>query len=347
MATLPVLDVTPWRADPASVAASRFADALRDACHGPGFCYLTGHGVDASVESAVIAAVGRFFALPEERRLEIANVNSPHFRGYTRVGTEHTGGRPDWRDQLDLGPERPALDLGPADPPYLRVRGPNQWPTAVAELRPAATAWMAAMTALGDSILSAIAQGLGQPRHWFEEFTAGEPDSMAKLIRYPAGPIEPSGADGDTAADADPLGVGLHQDSGLITFILQNDVGGLQVLVDDELIDAEPVIGTYVLNLGELLARVSGGYLRATRHRVVRPPGTDDRLALAFFHNPSMAARLRPVDLPHDLAVAAGGDPADPDDPVFDTYGQNWLKFRLRSHPDVAARHYPDLVEAN
>src|SRR5262249_35473960 len=69
-----------------------------------------------------------FFALPDDDRMAIANVNSPQFRGYTPVGHEYTQGRPDRRDELDVGHELPEPRLGPDDPPWLRLRGPNQWP---------------------------------------------------------------------------------------------------------------------------------------------------------------------------------------------------------------------------
>ncbi|WP_425302835.1 2-oxoglutarate and iron-dependent oxygenase domain-containing protein [Nocardia wallacei] len=59
------------------------------------------------------------------------------FHGCSRVGGEHTRGRPDWREQFDAGPERPPLELGPGDPRYLRLIGPNQWTTALPELRAA------------------------------------------------------------------------------------------------------------------------------------------------------------------------------------------------------------------
>ena len=104
--------------------------------------------------------------------------------------------------------------------------------------------------------------------------------------------------------------------------------------------------GCYVLNIGEMLQLATEGYLRATRHQVVTPVA-HDRVSVAYFYNPRMEARMSPIELPERLAAETiGGQNADPNDPVFGVYGENWLKFRLRSHPDVAAIHHADLVNA-
>jgi len=152
------------------------------------------------------------------------------------------------------------------------------------------------------------------------------------VIRYPAAPA-------DAATDQ---GVGLHTDTGLLTFILQDDVGGLQVQLDDGLIDAPRVEGAYLMNLGETLETATDGYLRATPHRVVSPPPGRDRISIAYFFNPRYDAPFEAVPLPPELAARAPG--AGHDGVGFHAYGENNLKTRLRSHPDVAARHYADIV---
>ena len=79
---------------------------MRAAARGPGFFYLTGHGIPPELIGELRGLAKRFFALPEADKLAIAMVNSPHFRGYNRAGLEHTRGKPDWREQIDIGPER-------------------------------------------------------------------------------------------------------------------------------------------------------------------------------------------------------------------------------------------------
>src|SRR5690606_21305611 len=129
-------------------------------------------------------------------------------------------------------------------------------------LRTTVLAWMAAMDRVGLAVLRALALGLGQPREHFDRFVLPRGDPHLKIIRYPA---QPHG----TAADQ---GVGMHHDSGLVSFVLQDDVGGLQVQVGEQLVDAVPKPGTYVMNLGEMLQAATAGYLRATKHRVQSPP---------------------------------------------------------------------------
>ena len=117
---LPEIDLAPFMAAPQSAAGRELVVRLREACHGPGFCYLVGHGVPAELDAAVMNGSREFFALPEAERRALAIASSPHFRGYTALGSEITRTKRDWREQLDLGPEESALAVSPSDPPWLR-----------------------------------------------------------------------------------------------------------------------------------------------------------------------------------------------------------------------------------
>jgi isopenicillin N synthase-like dioxygenase len=335
MTDLPVLDVSPFRTDPTSVEGRRVVDELRAACHGPGFVYLTGHGVDPELEACLWTASRAFFELDEAERRSLAIENSPAFRGYTILGDERTQGRSDWRDQLDLGPEQEAPEPD-AMPAWLRLRGPNQWPPSLPTMKPAVLSWMEQMDALGLTMLRALAVGLGQPMVHFDPGFVPESDVHLKIIRYPAQ---------DTAGDTGQ-GVGLHHDSGLLSFILQDDVGGLQVQLGDRMVDAEPIPGTYIMNLGEMFQTATSGYLRATPHRVESPPPGVTRHSIAYFVNPRFETVFEPLHLPPELAADAPGqaDHGMVDDPVHPLFGENNLKIRLRAHPDVAARHYADVL---
>ena len=118
MTALPVLDLTAFRTDPSSPAAGAFVDALREICHEVSFFHLAGHGIAPELEADVVAQALAFFDLPEADRLSVENVNSPAFRGYTRTGGEYTAGRPDRRDQLDIGPEDPEPELAEGPRPF-------------------------------------------------------------------------------------------------------------------------------------------------------------------------------------------------------------------------------------
>lgn len=336
VASLPVLDIAGFLASPHSTAGRDFVLRLREVCHSIGFCYLTGHGVRRELDDALLHEARRFFALPESERRALAIQRSPHFRGYTVLGDERTKGASDWRDQLDVGPEELAEQVRPQDPPWRRLRGPNQWPESLPSLKPAVLGWMAAMDRVGLGVLRALALGMGQPLEHFDSVVLPRGDPHLKIIRYPSQP--------PTAASRQ--GVGMHHDSGLVSFVLQDDVGGLEVeRQDGSIVEAAPVPGTYVMNLGEMLQAATAGYLRATPHRVQSPPPGKERLSVAYFFHPRLDCTFAPVPLPPELARdARGGQNADPSDPVLATFGDNYLKIRLRSHRDVALAHYADIV---
>jgi isopenicillin N synthase-like dioxygenase len=180
---LPILDFRHFKADRASRAG--FLAELRAAARGPGFFYLTGHGIEPGLIDQVLRLSRRFFVLPEKDKLAIEMVNSPHFRGYNRAGYEHTRGKPDWREQVDFGAEKPARPLDPSAPPWSRLQGPNQWPAALPELRPAILRYQREVAALGIRVLHAFAAALDQPEDAFEPIYTPEPNQLLKIIRYP------------------------------------------------------------------------------------------------------------------------------------------------------------------
>ena len=331
---VPILDIAPFREDEGCPAARVFVEQLRAVCHEHGFFSLVGHGVATATNERVQTLARRFFAMPEQDRLAIANVHSAQFRGYTPVGHEHTRGQPDRRDQLDIGHELPRERLAPGDPAWLRLRGPNLWPAGLPELRPAVEAWIDAMEVLGHVLCRALAVALGQPADRFDAYVAPRPEALVKVIRYPA-----------AEANHDEQGVGEHRDTGLVTFVLQDDAGGLQVRLDERWVDIPRVPDAFVVNLGEMMQLLTSGYFAATVHRVVSPPPGKERVALAYFFNPKLEATLQPLELPEELSVdAPGWQSTDPSNPILANYGENSLKVRLRAHPDVARRHHRDLL---
>jgi isopenicillin N synthase-like dioxygenase len=326
---LPILDLRRFDAERAA-----FLDELRAVSHDIGFFYLTGHGIDAANDE-ILRLARRFFALSEAEKLAVEMVQSPHFRGYNRAGAERTRGRADWREQFDIGAERPVLAAGPA---WARLQGPNQWPAALPELRPALLRWQAATTEVLRRLLTAFALALGQDAAAFEPLLGDAPNQHVKLIRYPG---QDQGGDGQGAK---LQGVGAHKDSSLLTLLLQDDQNGLQVETETGWIDAVPLAGAFVVNIGEQLELAANGYLRATMHRAVNPPPGTDRISAALFLGARLGTVVPVLDLPPALAVLAPGPAADPLNPLYHDTGRNYLKGRLRSHPDVARRHHADLL---
>ena len=326
--TLPVLDLSHAQMD-----KEAFLEALHRISYDLGFFYVSGHGIDPNLIEQVRNMARRFFSLSEQDKLSIEMVRSPHFRGYNRTGMERTRGLPDWREQVDIGAERAAINVTADMPAYWRLQGPNQWPAALPEMHATMLAYQAAATDLAIRILHLFALALGQPETAFDNIFVPAPQQLLKIIRYPGRDVTES-----------EQGVGAHKDGGFVTILLQDTQAGLQVEHNGNWIDAPPIPGTFVVNVGELLEMASNGYLLANAHRVVTPPAGSHRLSVPFFFGARLDATVPVLELPPQLAPFARGLTRDPLNPMFYEVGKNQLKSRLRSHPDVAQRHHADLL---
>ncbi|MBP1860454.1 isopenicillin N synthase family dioxygenase [Rhizobium herbae] len=329
---LPILDLSRFNAS----AESRieFVADLRRVLHDHGFFYLVGHGVPPELIADVFAAAKRFFALPEKDKLEIEMVNSPHFRGYNRAGLEHTRGKQDWREQIDVNTESEAVELTADTPAWKRLIGPNQWPSALPELKPLLLRYQAEVTRVGIDILKAIGIALGQDENVFSALYEPQPTQLLKIVRYP----------GRDVAESEQ-GVGAHKDGGLVTVLLQDSTPGLRVRTEEGVwLEAPPLPGSFVINTGELLELATNGYVKADVHDVVAPPAGSERFSVPFFLGARYDAVVPVIQLPEELSRKERGITVDPLNPIFREVGQNNLKSRLRSHPDVAQRHHADLL---
>ena len=341
---LPILDLSDFTSgDPERRAT--FVTRLRETAHHVGFFYLRGYGASREQIETVLQVARDFFALPDGDKQALHMSNSPHFRGYTAAGDEITRGERDWREQLDIGAERLPLQQQPTSPAWTRLQGPNQWPTALPHIKTALLAWQDTLTEAAGQLLQALALALGQPQGRFDAAFAETPVQHLKVIHYPG-----------RAKGESRQGVGPHKDSGCLTLLLQDTQAGLQVWERDgpgvaqgagRWIDAPPIPGTLIINLGEVLEILSNGFLRATIHQVVSPPQDVDRLSVAFFLSPRLDAELPELALPPALAAQARGVDRDPQNPLIAHTGRNLLKGRLRSHPEVAQRFYADVLEAH
>lgn len=331
-ASLPTLDLSRFHAG--ADERDAFVAELRTVLYDHGFFYLKGHGVDPALINDVLASAKRFFALPIEEKLKIEMVKSRHFRGYNRAGQERTRGEQDWREQLDINTEGTPVEITADTPAWKRLLGPNQWPEALPELKPLLLTYQAEVTRVGIEILQAIAAALGQPENVFADIYQPQPSQLLKIIRYP----------GRDVAETDQ-GVGAHKDGGFVTVLLQDVTPGLRVRTEEgRWIDAPPVPGTFIVNTGELLELATNGFVRADVHDVVAPPAGVERYSVAFFLGSRYDATIPVIDLPEDLKQIERGISVDPLNPIFREVGQNHLKSRLRSHPDVARAHHPDLL---
>jgi len=330
--SLPVLDYSRLNAGPEE--ASRFRDELRDAMHNVGFLYLSGHGIPQDLVDAMLETSRRFFDLPEEQKLAVENIHSPQFRGYTRMGAELTDRAVDWREQIDIGVERAAVEPGGGVADYWRLEGPNLWPAELPGMRDVVAAWTDRLSTISLNLLRALALSLGAPEDSFDDAFGDRAFPMLKIVRYPG-----------ESGDEPKQGVGSHRDGGVLTLLLvEPDKGGLQVEYQGRWIDAPQVPGTFVVNIGEMLELATNGYLKATLHRVISPARGTDRISLPFFYNPALDAAMPQLAMNPEFQAKARGLSVDPtDSPILETYGDNALRYRLRAHPNVAAIHHADL----
>lgn len=323
-----------------------FAQELKSACRDVGFFVLAGLPAEvASLHEDVLEVGRRFFALPGKRKDAIDYRNSPHFRGYMRLGVENTAGKPDEREQIELGREEPATEWLAADPLFRRLRGPNQWPDEPLEFRQVVGQWLDEMETLSWALTRALSSSMDLPATHLDDFFGEHPHVQAKLVHYPA--TEPRGVERGAAGGDAGRGCGAHSDSGFLTLLLQDDVGGLEVLNSaGEWIPATPLRGTLVCNLGEVVQMLSGGEYLSTVHRVRRPPqGSAGRISAPYFWNPCLDAIIRPLRQSSEITPgrAATGRPSSSSNRLLPSYGMNAFKSLARSHPKVFAQHHPDL----
>ena len=344
--TIPTVSLHGWTAPDADRSA--FAGELTAVCHDVGFFYLVDHGVEQDVLDRYFSLLAEFFALPETVKATIDKRLSPHFRGWERVGAELTDNRTDYREQLDVSTENPPYGLD-AQPPYLRLDGPNQWlPEQVLPgFHATVDEFFCRMGAVADQLMEAMSTGLGlDPQHLRDRF--GErPQSFVKLIRYP--PTPPGEA-----------GVNAHHDAGFLTLLVQHGVGGLQAQnPEGDWIDVAPVPGAFVVNLGEMLQAMTGNYFVATTHRVI---ATEARFSSGYFHGPDLRTSLAPLPLDARFVQAVAASPrhsaagfmAKRDELLAgdsgtrstsaDVYGQQLWNYYVRSYPDNVRAHYPELM---
>ena len=172
---IPVLDLRSARQADGSFGPE-FIEQLRHATHNVGFFQITGYGGRPGQAEQLLDIIRRFFSLPLDERMKLDNRLSPHFRGYTRMGTEVTQGRADAREQIDYSPEREPVTEFPADQPYWLLQGPNLWPDeAFPELQPAAMEWAELMSGVGMELLQGHCRHAAAARELLRRAVPGFP----------------------------------------------------------------------------------------------------------------------------------------------------------------------------
>jgi isopenicillin N synthase-like dioxygenase len=283
---IPVLDLA-GALDAGGLRSAEVASALRGAAMASGFFYVRNHGVDAGLVARQFALARRLLELPAARREALSMHHSPILRGYERMGAQTLDAamKPDLKESFYCG-----LDW-PADHPYVRAGyqtyGPSQWPAEVPEAKGWCEAYMAAMIALSVRLMQLMALSLGLPERYFDA-ACHDPMVTLRMIRYPAHPED---------ADERTFGAGAHTDWGALTILAQDAHGGLEVqMPDGGWVDATPLDGCFVVNLGDMIPRWTNGLYHSNPHRVRnRHSGGAPRFSIPFFFEPGYLARIEAV----------------------------------------------------
>ena len=263
--TLPVLSLAD---DPA-----RFAQEIGDSFKTFGFALVRDHGIDQGLIDRAWDLTAQFFALPEAEKRGYFIEGQGGARGYTPFGTEIAKGaklhdlKEFWHVGRDLPPGSPLADAS---------MPPNVWPSRPEGFRETFEPLYAAFDECGATILSRIAVYLGLAADWFDP-AIDEGNSVLRLLHYP--PIDD--------AEGGAIRAGAHEDINLITLLLGAEEAGLELLTQEgRWISAAPPPGAMVINVGDMLQRLTNHVLPSTTHRVRNPDSARaafSRYSMPFF----------------------------------------------------------------
>ena len=286
--------------------------------------------------------------------------NAASFLGYSRLSAEITAGEVDHREQIDLATEHDTPT--PSDPRYYNLLAPNQWPAepALPGFRSTYTEYMRLMGDMSIRFTSLIAEAIQLPHTAFDKYFTEDQHHKLKIVKYPD--LAELGRQGEGQGQ----GVGPHKDSMLTSYLLQaTRHKGLQVQnVKGEWIDCPPIDGTLVVAIGQGMEALTQGVCVSTTHRVLSPEaGSGARFSIPFFQGVDLDADFDDLEtvgvgkVPEEVkeqrrkVVEANGGRLDDVEFTFraggksKTLGEATLRNRVKSHPDVGERWFPDILK--
>lgn len=272
---VPIIDL----AGNGSTAVGEIRAAARDI----GMFRVTNTGIPAPLVAAHFAIARQFFDLDAGEKSAIDVARSNCFRGYMAFGSQtiDPASPGDLKEGFIMGPDTP-----PDHPHVLACfpnTGTNLWPLRPADLRAQMQAYVEAMNGLGRRIAGLLALSLALPEDYFSGVLS-EPLTYSQLLRYPSQPFDASGTG---------LGAGAHVDWGMMTLLLEDEVGGLEIEPAGRGWQrVAPVANSFVIILGEMMLRLTGGLYRSAKHRVRSNTSGRDRYAMPTFFDPGYDARI-------------------------------------------------------
>ncbi|HTZ37962.1 MAG TPA: 2-oxoglutarate and iron-dependent oxygenase domain-containing protein [Stellaceae bacterium] len=331
-ALIPIIDYGPYFAGEPG-AFERLVPQVRHACENVGFFYAAGHGVPDAVVEAAFAASRRFHALPMEAKLALRlnewNIGYlPMNASVQGASTVHKATRPNQNESFfishDRGPDHPEVVAG------VPLRGMNQWPASLPEIRAPMVTYFKTLGAMCDRMLPAFAAALDMPPDSFASAFANDGHHNLRFLHYPP---QDSGED-------NLFGQAPHTDNSFMTALARTEVPGLAVRLPPngpmggEWFAPPIVPGTFLINLGNMMRRFSNDRFLSTPHGVLNESGTD-RYSIAYFHSPNPATVIAPLSSCVSSDDPAKYEPAVYRDLVLAFYRANY--FHQKGHRSSAA----------
>lgn len=270
-AEIPVLSIAEFDGRKGS-----FTDRIGQGWREFGFVAVQDHGIDDRAIEKAYSVFKDFFALPQDVKQALRLPGKGGARGYTGIGVEQAKdhGVPDLKEFWHVGREVVGEN------PYPEILLPNLWPSEIDGFRDAALALYEALDALGGRLLSAIALDLDLPPGWFDD-KIDRGNSILRAIHYPPIDNAPEGA----------VRAAQHEDINLITLLIGSREQGLEILTrDGRWIPVTTLPGSIVVNVGDMLQRLTNHVYPSTTHQVVNPPGAaarTSRYSIPFFLHPN------------------------------------------------------------
>ncbi|CDO56879.1 hypothetical protein DV495_001012 [Geotrichum candidum] len=360
--SVPIIDFSLAK-DPAT--KPQFLEDLKHALFTVGFLYLINHGLETEAKSVLDLAPSTFDLPSQETKNSISMVKSgPYFVGYSALGAEFTNKALDFREQYDFGSSETVDPLAESRPDqeWRRLRGPSPYlpDDIVPGFESTVKTYLNGMNNLAEEFLKVVAECLNLPADTLLQYQ--DVMNRLKIVKYPP----PSTAEVKSLNKNDDKtlhngtafqGVGPHKDSSnLFTFVLQDNVGGLEVLNSEgKWIPVTPIENSFVVNIAQGFEALTGGRCSATTHQVVVDPSNKEtRYSIPYFHG--VRLDLTREDIEKQLSDIAGRIPEPKDQkkravdvpsefiqPQYKCFGEAHLRNRVVSHKDVAERWYADL----
>lgn len=280
MKNVPTLDIRRYDTDRAAFVAELGA-AYREF----GFCGISGHGIPVELIDGAYDAFQRFFALPADTKMKYYLKGTGGARGYTplKVETAKDSKYADLKEFWHIGRELPA------DSKFADVMAPNLWPSEVPDFQPYGYGLYNALDQLGTRVLRALALHIELPENFFEDKT-DVGNSILRPIHYP--PI--------TEENIPNVRAGAHEDINFITLLVGASAEGLEVLTrEGEWLPITTTGDAIVVNIGDMLQRLTNHVYPSTTHRVVNPPNENarkPRYSVPFFLHPNPDVVLDPLE---------------------------------------------------